>query len=65
MSRKRQGKREWTVHQKFEPNRLSQASLEQAYAKIVPQHVRVLRIPISQLEEPQEVYQLARARSVR
>jgi hypothetical protein len=64
MSRKRQ-RRRWIVHRKFEPNRLSPAMLEQAYAKIVPQHIRILRVPVGEMEGPQKVFQLARARSGR
>ena len=64
MSRKRQ-RRSWIVHREFEPNRLSQAALEQAYAKIVPQHIRILRVPAGEMEEPPKVRQLPRVRSVK
>lgn len=65
MSRKRQRRRRWIVHREYEPNRLSQAILEQAYAKIVPQHIRILRVPAGEMGERQETHQLPRARSVR
>jgi hypothetical protein len=65
MNRKRQRKKRLIVHQKFEPNRLSQATLEQAYAKIVPQHIRILDIPAGEVEEPPQVRQLSRDRSVK
>lgn len=32
------------VHRKFEPDRLSPAMLVQAYAHLVPPHIRVLRL---------------------
>jgi hypothetical protein len=64
MSRKRQ-RRSWIVHRKFESNRLSQAALEQAYAKIVPQHIRILDVPAGEMEEPREVYPLSKVRSVK
>jgi hypothetical protein len=65
MSRKRQRRGRWMVHREFEPNRLSQATLEQAYAKIVPQHIRILDIPAGEMEERQQVRQLPRVRSVK
>lgn len=34
------------MHRQFEPTRLSPAILVQAYAQIVPLHVRVLRLPV-------------------
>jgi hypothetical protein len=37
--------REWIVHRKYEPNRLSQNIMAQAYSKVVPHHVRILRVP--------------------
>jgi hypothetical protein len=43
MSPKKQ--REWIVHRKHEPNRLSQSILAQAYSKVVPHYVRILRVP--------------------
>jgi hypothetical protein len=43
MSPKKQ--REWIVHRKYEPNRLSQNIMAQAYSKVVPHHVRILRVP--------------------
>jgi hypothetical protein len=43
MSPKKQ--REWIVHRKHEPSRLSQSILAQAYSKVVPHHIRILRVP--------------------
>lgn len=42
MSPKKQ--REWIVHRTYEANRLSQSILAQAYSKVVPHHIRVLRV---------------------
>jgi hypothetical protein len=46
MSPKRATQRRWIVHRTFEPDRLSSATLVQAYAYIVPYHIRVLRLPL-------------------
>jgi hypothetical protein len=54
MSRERRRERRWTVHRKFEPNRLSQATLERAYTTIVPQYILVLRAPTDKFDEPYE-----------
>jgi hypothetical protein len=43
MSPKKQ--REWIVHRKHEPSRLSQSILAQAYSKVVPHYIRILRVP--------------------
>ena len=64
MSRKRR-RGKWIVQREFEPNRLSQAILEQAYAKIVPQHIRVLDIPAGEMKEQQQIRQQPKVRSVR
>ena len=64
MSRKRRRGR-WIVQREFEPKRLSQAILEQAYAKIVPQHIRILDIPAGEMEEPREMRQLPKVGSVK
>ena len=53
MSRKRQRGR-WIVHRKYEPTRLSQAIMEQAYTRIVPRYIQVLRVPTGELEESYE-----------
>lgn len=45
MSQKQATQRRWTVHRTFEPDRLSVTTLIQAYAHIVPHHIRVLRLP--------------------
>lgn len=45
MKQKRATQRRWIVHRRFEPDRLSPATLIQAYAHIVPYHIRVLRLP--------------------
>jgi hypothetical protein len=65
MSRKRHRRRSWIVHRKFEPNRLSPAALEQAYAKIVPQRIRILDVPAGEMEEPRQVRQLPKVGSVK
>lgn len=56
MSRKGQTNR--IVQRTYEPNRLSQAILAQAYLRVVPHHVRTLRVATSKLEdasgEPQQ-----------
>src|SRR5574341_1270199 len=54
MNQKRQTKRRWIVHRQFEPTRLSPAILVQAYAQIVPLHVRVLRLPAGSSEALQQ-----------
>jgi hypothetical protein len=43
MSPKKQ--RDWIVHRKHEPSRLSQSILAQAYSKVVPHYIRILRVP--------------------
>jgi hypothetical protein len=45
MSQKQATQRRWIVHRTFEPDRLSVTTLVQAYAHIVPHHIRVLRLP--------------------
>lgn len=60
MSRKRQ--RKWVVHRKFEPSRLSEVLLEQAYVKVVPPHVRVLSASAGQWEGSRTAGQLAKGR---
>ena len=64
MSRKRR-RGKWIVQREFELNRLSQAILEQAYAKIVPQHIRIIEIPAGEMKERQQMRQQPRARSVK
>jgi hypothetical protein len=54
MSQKQQTKRRWIVHRQFEANRLSPGILVQAYAHVVPPHVRVLRLPAGSAEAPQQ-----------
>ena len=34
------------MQRRFEPDRLSSATLVQAYARLVPSHIRVLRLPL-------------------
>lgn len=53
MGRKRQ--RRWIVRRKYEPGRLSQVILEQAYTKIVPGYIKVLDAPTSEMEESSEM----------
>ena len=50
MKQKRATQRRWIVHQTFEPDRLSPATLIQAYGHIVPYHIRVLRLPLARSE---------------
>ena len=45
MSQKQATQRRWIVHRTFELDRLSPATLIQAYAQLVPAHMRVLRLP--------------------
>ena len=45
MKQKRATQRRWIVHRRFEPDRLSPTTLIEAYAHIVPYHIRVLRLP--------------------
>jgi len=45
MSQKRATQRRWIVYRTFEPDRLSSATLVQAYSQLVPAHIRVLRLP--------------------
>ena len=52
MNKRRATKKRWIVHRKFEPNRLSTDIMVQAYAQIIPQHVRVVRLGVSQAETP-------------
>jgi hypothetical protein len=47
MSPKRATQRRWIVHRTFEPDRLSSTTLVQAYAHIVPYHIRVLRLSLA------------------
>jgi hypothetical protein len=48
MSPKKQ--RDWIVHRKHEPSRLSQSILAQAYSKVVPHHIRILHVPAGEQE---------------
>ncbi len=50
MSQKQATQRRWIVHRTFEPDRLSSTILVQAYAHLVPPHIRVLRLPAALLE---------------
>jgi hypothetical protein len=50
MKQKRATQRRWIVHRRFEPDRLSPTTLIQAYAHIVPYHIRVLRLPPARSE---------------
>ena len=43
MKQKRATQRRWIVHHSYEPNRLAPTFLAQAYEKIIPQSVRVIR----------------------
>lgn len=51
MSQKRATQRRWIVHRTFEPDRLSSTTLIQAYAHLVPAHIRVLRLPAAKPAE--------------
>jgi len=48
MSQSKPRQRKWMVRRTFEPNRLSQAHLEQVYETIVPRAMRVVPIGSSQ-----------------
>jgi len=50
MSQKRATQRRWIVHRTFEPDRLSPATLIQAYTQLVPYHIRVLDLALVQPE---------------
>jgi hypothetical protein len=56
----RQQEGRWIVRQKFEPDRLSQVVVEQAYAKVVPLYLQVVYVSIHEskvyemCEQPQE-----------
>jgi hypothetical protein len=50
MKQKRATQRRWIVHRRFEPDRLSPTTLIQAYAHIVPYHIRVLHLPPARSE---------------
>lgn len=56
MSRNRQ-RRRLIVHRKYESTRLSHTILEQAYARIIPQYIQVLRAPTGEMEESHEMSQ--------
>jgi len=56
--------KDWIVNRKHEPDRLSPSILAQAYSKVVPYHVRVLRIPTGE-ENPHETRPQAQGRCVR
>jgi hypothetical protein len=62
MSPKKQ--KEWIVNRKHEPDRLSPSIVAKAYSKVVPQHIRVLRIPTDE-ENLHETRPQAQRRSVR
>ena len=47
MRQERATQRRWTVQRTFEPDRLSPATLVQAYGQIVPPSIRVLPRPIA------------------
>jgi hypothetical protein len=57
MNQKQQTKRRWIVHRQFEANRLSPGILVQAYAQVVPPHVRVLRLPEGSSEAAQQQFE--------
>ena len=52
MSQERQKEPRWTVQRRFESNRLSQVTLERAYAILMPPYALVLRVPTGATEEP-------------
>jgi hypothetical protein len=68
MSQQRATQRRWMVQRTFEPDRLSATTLVQAYAHLVPYHIRVLRLPLASAaaeatQEPKQVHLSDRARS--
>jgi hypothetical protein len=56
--RQQQGR--WIVRQKFEPDRLSQVVVEQAYARVIPSYLQVVYVSIHEsrvygmCQQPQE-----------
>lgn len=50
MSHSQPGRGRRQVKRTFEPSRLSQAYLEEAYEKIVPRYIRVLHLSTVKLE---------------
>lgn len=64
MSPKRQ-RRRWIVRREYEPTRLSRVIMEQAYTRIVPQYIQVLRIPTGELEDSYEMCQQPQGRLVK
>ena len=52
------------VHRSFEPNRLSPTFLAQAYEKIIPQYVRVIRFETDNAVNQDEGDQVGQARRV-
>ncbi len=62
MSPKRHSQRMWIVRWTFEPNRLAPATLAQAYEQVVPQSIRVLRVPSDKVEPQGEADQAQKAR---
>jgi hypothetical protein len=65
MSQERQKERRWTVQRRFEPDRLSQVTLERAYMILVPPYTLVLRFPTGVTEEPSEFCQQTAERCAR
>lgn len=52
MSQEQRKERRWTMQRKFEPDRLSQVTLERAYTILVPPYTFVLRVSTGVTEEP-------------
>ena len=65
MSQERRKEQRRTVQRRFESNRLSQITLERAYAILVPPYTLVLRVPTGVTEEPSECCQQAVGRCTR
>lgn len=61
MSKQRAHLRRWIVKRSFEPNRLSPATLAQAYERVVSQQIRVKGLP-TELQEPGQVEVLPQIR---
>lgn len=60
MNSKRHGNEIWSVHRKFEPNRLSHDILAQAYEQIVPQKFRVFPVCRSEMDRNRTAYKAER-----
>ena len=65
MSQGQRKERRWTVQRRFEPDRLSQVTLERAYMILVPPYTLVLPVQASITEESSRFRWQAVARCIR